>query len=48
MEPGVSIEGLICLMEQWGLGAKKVLIISRWVFITTLGLVMKLAHLSLH
>jgi hypothetical protein len=35
-------------MEQWGLGAEKVLIISRWVFIMTLGLVMKLAHLSLH
>jgi hypothetical protein len=31
-----------------GLGAEKVLIISRGVFITTSGLVMKLAHLSLH
>jgi hypothetical protein len=31
-----------------GLGAKKILIISQWVFITTSGLVMKLAHLSLH
>jgi hypothetical protein len=31
-------------MEQWGLGAEKVLII----IIRTSGLVMKLAHLSLH
>jgi hypothetical protein len=48
MEPGVGIEGLVCFMEQWGLGAEKVLIISRGVFITTSGLVMKLAHLSRH
>jgi hypothetical protein len=48
MEPCVSIEGLVCLMEQWGLGAEKILIISRWVFIMTSGLVMKLAHLSLY
>jgi hypothetical protein len=48
MEPSVSIEGLVFFMEQWGLGAQKVLIISRWVFITISGLVMKLAHLSLH
>jgi hypothetical protein len=48
MEPCISIEGLVCLMEQWGLGAEKILVISRWVFITTSGLVMKLAHLSLY
>jgi hypothetical protein len=48
MEPCVSVKRLVCFMEQWGLGAEKVLIISRWVFITTSGLVMKLAHLSLH
>jgi hypothetical protein len=35
-------------MEQWGLGAEKILVTSRWVFITTSGLVMKLAHLSLY
>jgi hypothetical protein len=35
-------------MEQWGLGAEKVLIISQGVFIMTSELVMKLAHLSLH
>jgi hypothetical protein len=27
-ESGISIEGLVCFMEQWGLGAEKVLIIS--------------------
>jgi hypothetical protein len=35
-------------MEQWGLSAEKILVIDRWVFITTAGLVMKLAQLSLH
>jgi hypothetical protein len=35
-------------MEQWGLSAEKVLVTSRWMFITASGLVMKLAHLSLH
>jgi hypothetical protein len=35
-------------MEQWGLSAEKVLVTSRWMFITASGLVMKLAHLSLY
>jgi hypothetical protein len=48
MEPCVSIEGLVCLMEQWGLGAEKILVISQWVFIMTSGLVMKLAYLRLY
>jgi hypothetical protein len=31
-----------------GLSAEKILVTSRWEFITTSGLVMKLAHLSLY
>jgi hypothetical protein len=48
VKPGVSIEGLVCFMEQWGLSAEKVLVTSRWMFITAAGLVIKLAHLGLH
>jgi hypothetical protein len=35
-------------MEQWRLGAEEVLITGRWGFISASGLVMDLAHLSLH
>jgi hypothetical protein len=35
-------------MEQWGLGAEKALVASRWMFITALERVMKLVHLGLY
>jgi hypothetical protein len=35
-------------MEQWRLGTEEILITGRWGFISASGLVMELAHLSLH
>jgi hypothetical protein len=35
-------------MEQWRLGTEEILITGRWGFILASGLVMELAHLSLH
>jgi hypothetical protein len=35
-------------MKQWRLGAEEVLITGRWGFLSASGLVMMLAHLSLH
>jgi hypothetical protein len=35
-------------MEQWGLDTEKVLVASRWMFITAAGRVMKLVHLGLY
>jgi hypothetical protein len=41
-------KGLVSFMEQWGLGAEKVLVTSRWMFITASGRVMRLVHLGLY
>jgi hypothetical protein len=48
MKPSVSVKRLIRLMEQWRLGTEEVLITGRRRFLSASGLVMILAHLSLH
>jgi hypothetical protein len=35
-------------MEQWRLGTEEILITGQWRFISASGLMMEVAHLSLH
>jgi hypothetical protein len=35
-------------MEQWRLSTEEVLITGQWRFVSALGLLMEVAHLSLH